>query len=546
MTNATDWKHKQKERQKILRNFGSTNQKIKRSYKPLYLIVLIVGFALLTIVLGTYFYHKYERESAITVTGSNIIVKRGGDFQNALNRAKPGDTILLEAGAVFKGNFVLPNKQGNEYITIRSSASDAQLPPAEKRLDPKKYAAVLPKILTPSSAPAIATEGKSHHYRFVGVEISAATEDYVYNLVLLGDENQKADETPHHIEFDRTYLHPNPNGRTRRGVGLISSETTVKNSYISGFAYPDEETQGIASWVGPGPYKIINNFIEAGGENVFFGGDASKIKGLVPSDIEIKGNYMTKPLEWRGKVGIKCTLELKTARRVIISGNVIENSFDENVIRFTVRAAGGAAPWNTIEDVVVENNIIRNSGGGINFLGVDDGAKSETMKRVKINNNLFIDLGFSRWGSDGRFITISDGEDISITNNTIFHSGNIIMAHGNPSKRFVFRDNIVSYNDYGYNGEQGGVGGKVLEFYFSDMIFAGNVIVNAKNLPQKYMSVPARNYFAGGFQSIGFMDLQKGNFRLSPNSAFKGKGTNGKDPGVDFDVFEKAFGGKTF
>ncbi len=546
MINTSDWRNKQKERRKVLRNFGNASPKNIFSLKRLYLLTLFGGIGLLSIVLGVYFYGQREQETALIVAGNIINVRRGGDFQKALNLAKSGDTILLEAGAEFKGKFVLPNKPGSEYITIRSSAPDAQLPSAETRIDPKKHAALMPKILTISSEPAITTEKNSHHYRFIGVEISSATDQYVYNLVLLGDENQEAQETPHHFEFDRCYIHPNTKGKVRRGIGLISSDTIIKNSYIAGFAYPDEETQAIASWLGPGPYKIINNYLEAGAENLFFGGDGAKVKGRMPSDIEIRGNYMTKPLEWRGKVSIKCVLELKSARRVIVSGNILENSFDENAIRFTVRGGGGTAPWNTIEDVVVENNIIRHSGGGINFLGVDDSTKTETMKRVKIHNNLFIDIDSKKWGSDGRFMTISDGEDVSITNNTIFHSGNIIMAHGKPSKRFVFRDNIVSYNDYGYNGEQGGVGRKVLEFYFPDMSFIGNVIVNNKNLPEEYTFVPARNRLAGDFQSIGFMDLQNGNYRLSPKSPFKGKGTDGKDPGVDFDMFERTFGGKPF
>lgn len=546
MNNTRDWKYRQRERQKVSRDFGNANRKSSRSYKRLFLLLLLTAVGVSAIVSGAYFYRQYEREAAIIVNGNTITVKRGGDFQVALNRAKSGDTILLEAGATFKGKFVLPAKQGDEYITIRSSAPDAQLPPAETRLDPQKYAAVLPKILTISSDPAIVTAKNAHHYRFVGVEISSATENYVYNLVLLGDENQAASETPHHFEFDRCYLHPNAKGKTRRGIGLISSETTIKNSYLAGFAYAEEETQAIAGWVGPGPYKIINNYIEAGSENVFFGGDASHIKGLVPSDIEIKGNYLTKPLEWRGKVTTKCLVELKSARRVTISENILENGFDDNAVRFTVRGGGGAAPWNTIEDVVFENNIIRHSGGGVNILGVDDSGKSETLKRVKINNNLFVDLDAKKWGGDGRFITIADGEDVSVTNNTVFQSGNIITAHGNPTKRFVFRDNILPYNDYGYFGEQGGVGGKMLAFYFPNMIFAGNVVVNNNNLPKEYTFVPPRNFFANNFQTVGFRDLQSGNYRLSSNSAFRGKGTNGKDPGVDFSIFEKAFGKESF
>src|SRR5437868_3379350 len=80
--------------------------------------------------------------------GATINVPAGGDLQAALNSANPGDTILLAAGATYTGSFKLPVKSGSSFITIRTSASDSQLPPAGTRIDPS-YFAVLPKILGP-------------------------------------------------------------------------------------------------------------------------------------------------------------------------------------------------------------------------------------------------------------------------------------------------------------------------------------------------------------------------------------------------------------
>ncbi len=59
---------------------------------------------------------------------STLTVNAGVDLQAALNKAQPGDTILLQAGATFTGTFVLPAKSGSGAdITIRSSAADASL-----------------------------------------------------------------------------------------------------------------------------------------------------------------------------------------------------------------------------------------------------------------------------------------------------------------------------------------------------------------------------------------------------------------------------------
>ena len=95
----------------------------------------------------------------------------GGDLQAALNASKPGDVIELQAGATFTGNFILPKKPGTGWIYIRSSAHGL-LPDPGTRVLPS-HASLMPKIDTPNKAPAITTAAAAHHYRFVGIEVTA-------------------------------------------------------------------------------------------------------------------------------------------------------------------------------------------------------------------------------------------------------------------------------------------------------------------------------------------------------------------------------------
>src|SRR5213593_3643565 len=88
-------------------------------------------------------------------TGTLITVNAGGDLQAALNGAMPGDVIELQAGATFTGNFILPNKSGTGWIYIRSSAH-ASLPGPGTRVLPS-HATLMPRIVTPNTAPAVAT-----------------------------------------------------------------------------------------------------------------------------------------------------------------------------------------------------------------------------------------------------------------------------------------------------------------------------------------------------------------------------------------------------
>jgi len=95
-------------------------------------------------------------------TGRTISVLANGDFQTAINQAVLGDTIVLQAGATYSGNFVLPNKNSNgQWIVITSSALNS-LPPQGIRVS-KADAMHMPKIVTPNAASAIdAEQGASH------------------------------------------------------------------------------------------------------------------------------------------------------------------------------------------------------------------------------------------------------------------------------------------------------------------------------------------------------------------------------------------------
>ena len=82
-----------------------------------------------------------------SVFAETISLSSGDNLQSALNNASPGDTIILEAGATFVGPIRLPRKNGDSYITIRSSRT-SDLPSG--RVSPA-HASLMAKIVTPGS-----------------------------------------------------------------------------------------------------------------------------------------------------------------------------------------------------------------------------------------------------------------------------------------------------------------------------------------------------------------------------------------------------------
>ena len=460
--------------------------------------------------------------SELEFNGNQILVKAGGDFQSALNRAKPGDTILLQAGAKFVGAYNLPNKMGGEFITIQSSEL-AKLPQDGERIS-LKDAALMPKILSSGKGKgAIETSPGAHHFRFIGIEFAPANNDYIYNLIWLNAENTK--DIPHHIEIDRCYIHSNLPGVTRRGIGLNSTDSIIKNSYLAGFAGEGEETQGICGWSGTKNVKILNNYIEGGAENIMFGGSDPASADLIPSDIEIRGNHLNKPPEWKGKYATKCLFELKNAKRVNFVGNYLENNWVGSAFRITVRNGGGTAPFSTIEDVLVKDNFVVNAGDGVNILGTDNEFPSQKLKRLTIVNNLFLDIGNKIPEGSGYFIQINGGEDVLIANNTVFNYGSIASLYGETTKNLLFRDNIVAHNAYGIHGYEN------IHSVEAQKVFQNNIIVNNKKIPQSEIQFPPNNFWIQDYNAVGFVNLVQNDFRLAPNSRFKGKGKDGKDIG---------------
>ncbi len=247
-------------------------------------LAVIVGFALLALTTRAY--------------AATINVPAGGNLQAAINAAQPGDTIHLQAGATYIGNFTLPMTNAPLEITIRT-APDSRLPGPGRRIRPAD-AFLLAKVRSGNSGAAFQTALGAHHWRLELLEIGANSGGYG-EIIRLGrtTEQSTLNVVPHHIVIDRCYIHGDPLLGQKRGIALNSASTTIIGSYISDIKGSGMDTQAIGGWNGPGPYLIENNYLEAAGENVMFGGADPKIPNLVPSDITLRLNHIIKPRSWQ-------------------------------------------------------------------------------------------------------------------------------------------------------------------------------------------------------------------------------------------------------
>ena len=189
----------------------------------------------------------------------------GGDLQAALDRARPGDTVLLTPGATYTGSFVLRAKGDGEPIVLRSATEDSKLPGPSQRIGPA--AASLLATITPSEAkPALRTAPGAKGWRIVAVAFVG--NGRARDLITLGDGSTAQSELqniPSDIVLDRVLVLGDPVHDQKRGIALNSASTTIKNSYIGEIKARGQESQAIAGWNGPGPFTIENNTLEAAG-----------------------------------------------------------------------------------------------------------------------------------------------------------------------------------------------------------------------------------------------------------------------------------------
>ena len=584
-------------------------------------------------------------------------------LQAAIDAAVAGDTILLRAGETFIGNVTLRPKSGTAFITIKSDAPATSLPGEGVRLVPegkpgantarRALARLLGRTGTYKSVPIVRAAPGAHHYRLQFLEIDGTNSVGYDTLVALGDNNStqtRLDAVPYSIVLDRVWVHGHPTKGVKRGIGLNSRSTDILNSYINDvFSLPD--SQAIAGYNGPGPFRIVNNHLEASAENIMFGGADPKIANLVPSDIEIRDNLLTKKLAWRtavlatpskptakattggalpagthyfrvsaalvagadtvqsaGSLEVAATvgasgavqlswpavagaekyrvfrgtsaggqafyvettansfkytgtaeksgkpltsgrrwtaknlLELKSAQRVVIDGNVFEHNWsgfqDGTAVLFTPRNQENTAPWTVVRDITFSNNTVRDVGNAITILGEDYNNPSLQTRDIRIVNNVFHRVG-GDWGA-GKFLILTSGSaNITVDHNTIDHDGSVVVTSGPATPGFVFTNNFLRHNRYGIYGQNKASGLSTLNYYFPGHVVTGNVLAGGKST-----SYPTGNYFPPAADFLtSFVNAALGNFTLVATSPYNNKAIDGKDIGVDFGALTQAQAG---
>jgi hypothetical protein len=530
-----------------------------------------------------------------------ISVHAGEKLQVAINTASCGDTIELQSGEVFTGAFHFPQKPCDDahWIIVRTSSPNSALPPEGTRLTPcfagvaslpgrpGLHCAATQNVLArlelrerEAIGPLLFEPG-ANHYRFIGLEITRAGSLLVSGLAI-GRENGPVD----HVIFDRVWMHGTPQDETTRAINLTAmSHVAVVDSFFTDFvciagtgSCTDSQVLGTGGGHSPsGPFKIVNNFLEASGENILFGGTPAT---ATPADIEIRGNHLFKPMTWKqGEPGfvagasgrpfiVKNLFELKNAQRVLFEGNILENSwggFSQNgyAILLSPKNQENRCSICTVTDVTIRYNRIENVGAVFSLINVrsDAGGESIAGERYSIHDVIATGVhgrqnGFAGSGLFMQLLVAAPPmRSVQIEHVTALVPRAIFgITNRGQFTNFKIENNIVGSSDIDIENQGGGPAncafqpeqqgpGSVFKRCFADSSMTHNLFIGDGGWP-------SGNFSAKDLHSAGIREL--GGSEGKPYELCKGKtgdckkvspalhaGTDGKDLGADLDKLEQ-------
>jgi len=227
----------------------------------------------------------------------------------------------------------------------------------------------------------------AHHQRFIGLEVTVIRLPLEplwlqYNsdpfrsqpgsvFMALVYQNEKNSD----IVWDRCWVHGNSDrSKTAIGFTFDGSNVAVMDSVVSdiflwtgvepGSGFTEAAAIAFNIGKGPGPLRLENNFIEAGGISFFVQSDFCCALPSEPNDATIRRNTFYVGDEWRfgssnfagKKIVMRHLLELKFGRRWLIEGNIFDGTFttvqQAAALAFTPRGDNGVFLIGTVVDGV--------------------------------------------------------------------------------------------------------------------------------------------------------------------------------------------------
>lgn len=420
-----------------------------------------------------------------------------------------------------------------------------------------------------------------HHYAIAGLTIRAQTGMGTGFWLIgwgTGSNQDTFAKVPHHFVLDRCVV-DGANSDQSHGLFDAAGWNIVRDcAFLNIHSQSSDGGHAITMGNGDGPALIENNTLQCSGVIVLIGGSDPNVSELIPSDITIRGNLLTRDLLWNrnlygtAPIGtgwlVKNNLDIKNSQRVLVEGNIFENSWTDgqggSLTNYKSVNQGGFAPWCGSTDLVIRRNFYRNANEAYSIAGRPEGFKEcVPFSRYVIEDSLVVNIpSHIRIGGGGTF----DG----YFNHLTWHGG----AGSDGFAAYVGDDFDVQtrftfINVLATPGQNQGVLGQTT---FPPDVFVGpgtpirlpgatitkNVMANAK----PGYSLAEANWPAGNFingvttASVGYVSGSEvgwstadpatdvvPRFALAPSSPYHNAGTDGTDIGANMTTLAAALSG---
>lgn len=513
---------------------------------------------------------------------THIAVASGANLQTAITGAACGTKLLLAANGSFTAGgtaYTLPNTactchtDSSQYVIIQSddpfylngSVRGTQIDPS---VEYTKLAHISNTDITYTLS-ALAN-GVSCYWLGPGLHLFNPPNN-VNALIALNDGTQTSANFAHDIVIDHDFLEGFPTFGNSRGITLGGNFQSVIDSYLSDFHKVGSDAQAILIRDGFGPMLIQSNFLEGAAENTMVGGAPSMVQ---TANISFIGNHYFKPLAWwllsPTYAGIhwsvKNLFELKNAKNVLVTRNVMENSWRDGQPEVFIMNPGcsGAAPGiDSVNDVTVFLNNFAHSPQAMIYGGCSDPI-THNIQRVSSHDNLYWDIDPCAWGKGGdcsfgyqdtQFATVLTGpifapSDIWHVHDTIYSTnshgalqfnGTSGLTPGNVYYGMQFRDSIIGSGSGGaFKGQGVAVGDPLITNFTPAANFKYDCMYGADAGSYANAAYAGRQNPA----SAAAVFVNPGvDFHVKSGSVCQAAASDGKDMGADIDALNAATAG---
>jgi hypothetical protein len=347
------------------------------------------------------------------------------ELDAALAAASPGATLTLATSLVYPSRLIL-----SQSVTLQSATFQTRAGQRMTRDEP---------------APTF----------LAGLEVFV-DDAALLGLALHGTETIGVLGGQHGV-WDRCRLLGDPVHGAHRGIEFDGGEGAILRCYVDDVFRHDQDTQAIGAWDCDPGLLIEDCFLSAAGQSIMFGGSDARSEARIPTAINIHACNLTKNPAWVGTQQVKCALEFKAARDVLVEDCALSYGGTSQgqgcyLIVATVRNQDGAAPWSCIQHVEITHCTGSHASGVCNFLGTDNVYPSGRLDGFDLHDCTFENL--DGWLGQGRLFLFGGSpahvtlEQLTITGQ---HVGALGYFYGLPSPTgFVAGGLTLPSSDYGW------------------------------------------------------------------------------------------------